>query len=72
MGSVATQGMKGRQEPLNFREAIFAQPENLETAASAARTALAGADLAPLRERGCHPHRDGGELARARPGGPVA
>lgn len=49
MMSVATEGMNGGQEPGGFREAIFAQAENLKSAASAARNALAGADLVPLR-----------------------
>ena len=37
------------EEPPSFREALFAQPENLESAASAARTAIAEANLAPLK-----------------------
>jgi glucosamine--fructose-6-phosphate aminotransferase (isomerizing) len=41
--------MSAREAPSSFREAIFAQAENLETAGSAARAALAEADLAPLR-----------------------
>ena len=49
MASAATPEMNARGEPPAFREAIFAQAENLESAASAARAALAAADLAPLR-----------------------
>jgi glucosamine--fructose-6-phosphate aminotransferase (isomerizing) len=45
----ATAGMTWREEPRGFREAVFGQAENLETAASAARDALAGSDLGPLR-----------------------
>jgi glucosamine--fructose-6-phosphate aminotransferase (isomerizing) len=42
--------MKSREDPPTFHEAIFAQVENLESAASAAREALAAAELEPLRE----------------------
>jgi glutamine---fructose-6-phosphate transaminase (isomerizing) len=41
--------MKTSEQPPSFREAIFAQAENLEAAGFAARAALAEVDLAPLR-----------------------
>ena len=41
--------MTAPDHALGFREAVFAQPENLEAAAKAAREALAGTDFEPLR-----------------------
>ena len=49
MSSVAAEGIEGREEPGAFRDALFKQPDNLETVGSAAREALRRADLEPLR-----------------------
>src|SRR5436190_2711240 len=49
MTGQATAGTTSRKAPPGFREAVFTQAENLEAAASEARAAIEGADLAPLR-----------------------
>jgi len=50
MTGVPRPSTDGSRKPHSFREAIFSQADNLEEAASAARGALAEADLAPLKD----------------------